>query len=208
VNFGGQNIDNDVFPNFFGTSAAAPHIAAAAALLIEGKKKFQNITITPSDIRTLLQLSAKDMGDPGFDAVTGPGFIQIDSTFKTFARPKPVIHSIGPLELNKTPGIDAITLVVKGDYMMPGTKIYFNNSEITTTLLNEKEARASLNTFTGNPGVKLYTPPMVANGLDGGFSATKYFGGDKTIVHVKADDKSKKYGESVPEFTDAPRARR
>ncbi|MBK9673486.1 MAG: hypothetical protein IPO70_14950, partial [Bacteroidetes bacterium] len=39
VNMGGVIIDADAFPNFFGTSCAAPHGAAVAALLIEAKLK-------------------------------------------------------------------------------------------------------------------------------------------------------------------------
>jgi Subtilase family. len=40
VNMGGQNIDGDAFPNFFGTSAAAPHAAGLAAMILEVKRGF------------------------------------------------------------------------------------------------------------------------------------------------------------------------
>ncbi|MEQ0564285.1 S8 family serine peptidase [Amycolatopsis sp. NEAU-NG30] len=58
------------FQPFFGTSAAAPHAAAIAALLLSGKP-----TATPAQIRTALVSSAIDLGAPGFDTVTGTGVI-------------------------------------------------------------------------------------------------------------------------------------
>ncbi|KDN16481.1 S8 family peptidase [Amycolatopsis rifamycinica] len=58
------------FQPFFGTSAAAPHAAAIAALLLSGKP-----TATPAQIRTALVSSAIDLGTPGFDTVTGSGVI-------------------------------------------------------------------------------------------------------------------------------------
>ena len=58
------------FQPFFGTSAAAPHAAAIAALLLSGKP-----TATPADIRTALVSSSIDLGAPGFDPVTGNGVI-------------------------------------------------------------------------------------------------------------------------------------
>ncbi|MGW3998192.1 S8 family peptidase [Amycolatopsis sp. NPDC004772] len=58
------------FQPFFGTSAAAPHAAAIAALLLSGKP-----TATPAQIRTALVSSAIDLGTPGFDTVTGNGVI-------------------------------------------------------------------------------------------------------------------------------------
>jgi hypothetical protein len=58
------------FQPFYGTSAAAPHAAAIAALLLSGKP-----TATPAQIRSALVSSAIDLGAPGFDTVTGNGVI-------------------------------------------------------------------------------------------------------------------------------------
>ena len=73
-------IDDDPFPNFFGTSAAAPNAAAVAALMLEA-----NPGLTPRDIKILLQNSAIDMDNPytagfdvGIDSATGAGLIQAD----------------------------------------------------------------------------------------------------------------------------------
>jgi hypothetical protein len=58
------------FQPFYGTSAAAPHAAAIAALLLAGKP-----TATPAQIRTALVSSSIDLGPAGFDTVTGAGLI-------------------------------------------------------------------------------------------------------------------------------------
>jgi Ca2+-binding RTX toxin-like protein len=62
--------DADTFPNFFGTSAAAPHAAAVAALL-----KQANPSLTPNQIYDRLELTAKDISSAGFDNLTGNGLI-------------------------------------------------------------------------------------------------------------------------------------
>jgi hypothetical protein len=59
--------------NFFGTSAAAPHAAAVAALMLEA-----NNSLTPTQVRNLLVNSSIDMLTPGFDFITGSGLIQAD----------------------------------------------------------------------------------------------------------------------------------
>ncbi|MEL6163685.1 MAG: S8 family serine peptidase, partial [Cyanobacteria bacterium J06628_3] len=70
--FFGQTIsgDGNSFPNFFGTSAAAPHAAAIAALVNQA-----NPTFTPADIYNALETTAIDIGAAGFDNVTGFGLI-------------------------------------------------------------------------------------------------------------------------------------
>ncbi len=57
-------------PNFFGTSAAAPHAAAIAALM-----KQKTPSLTPAQIKSTLQSTAVDIGAAGFDTVTGSGII-------------------------------------------------------------------------------------------------------------------------------------
>ena len=78
--FFGFDSDGTGFPNFFGTSAAAPHAAAVAALLLE-----QAPDATPAEIRTALETTALDMDAPGFDPWTGHGLIQADQALQSRA---------------------------------------------------------------------------------------------------------------------------
>ncbi|MDQ3290539.1 MAG: S8 family serine peptidase, partial [Bacteroidota bacterium] len=56
---------------FYGTSAAAPHAAAVAALMQEANGN----NLSPDQVKTTLQQTAQDMSDPGFDFDTGYGLI-------------------------------------------------------------------------------------------------------------------------------------
>ena len=69
--FFGTDTDGSGYPNFFGTSAAAPHAAAVAALLMQGVP-----TAMPLQIYQALQETTIDMGAAGFDFQSGSGLIQ------------------------------------------------------------------------------------------------------------------------------------
>jgi hypothetical protein len=70
-------LNNASFPNFFGTSAAAPHVASIAALLLQAVP-----SLTPTQLYGLLQQSALPIGsapttgNPNYAA--GYGFVQAD----------------------------------------------------------------------------------------------------------------------------------
>ena len=65
---------NDGIDDFFGTSAAAPHAAGIAALMLEAQPGS-----TPQQINAALQGSAIDMNAAGFDHDSGYGLIQVDA---------------------------------------------------------------------------------------------------------------------------------
>lgn len=80
----------DAFPNFFGTSASAPHVAAIAALMIDKHRRRTGRTASPDRIYRTLELTASDMhlaagralapypfpfGSSGFDFDSGYGYV-------------------------------------------------------------------------------------------------------------------------------------
>ncbi len=84
----------DKWPNFFGTSAAAPHVAAVAALMIDKQARAGKAAMSPDKIYGILEDTARDMhlaagrtiapypfpdGTKGFDHDSGFGFVDADA---------------------------------------------------------------------------------------------------------------------------------
>ena len=72
--FNDSDGSGDGIDDFFGTSAAAPHAAGVAALMLQAKPG-----ATPNQINTALEHTAIDMGTAGFDHDSGFGLIQADA---------------------------------------------------------------------------------------------------------------------------------
>jgi Subtilase family len=68
--------NNPSYPNFFGTSAATPHVAGIAALMLQA-----NPALTPSQIYQALRSSALPMDVPSPGSLSGYGFVQADAAF-------------------------------------------------------------------------------------------------------------------------------
>jgi hypothetical protein len=86
-------VDNESFPNFFGTSAAAPHAAAAAALMLQA-----NAALTPAQIIAAMQNTALPMTGTNpnpYDYDDGHGFVQMDAAFGQLPAAAPFI-SLSP----------------------------------------------------------------------------------------------------------------
>jgi Subtilase family len=81
--FFGQDSDGDGRPNFFGSSAAAPHAAAVAALMLQRVP-----ALGPFDIYAIQEDTALDMGAPGVDFDTGNGLLQADAALEALSVPQ------------------------------------------------------------------------------------------------------------------------
>jgi len=80
------------FSTFCGTSAAAPHVAALVALLLE-----EEPDVPPWRIRSLLKRRAVDLGPAGFDPVFGAGRANVVSSINESRFGPQIFHLMLPL---------------------------------------------------------------------------------------------------------------
>ncbi len=79
------------FTTFYGTSAAAPHAAAIAALI-----KSYNPALTPAQIRSLLSSTALDIEGVGYDRDSGSGIIMARAAIQAAPVPPTAIITLPP----------------------------------------------------------------------------------------------------------------
>ena len=88
------------FSPFYGTSAAAPHAAAIAALVLSG-----NPGISPAAVRSALTGTAIDIEARGNDRDTGFGIVMPERALKqTGATPQPLVVADDPVITTSTDG--------------------------------------------------------------------------------------------------------
>ena len=98
---------------FAGTSAAAPHVAGAAALLLS-----QYPSLTMTELRNLLVNDSKDVALTGFDYRTGYGRISLDADADTYNHDDDncvLVNNISQQDLDNDGQGDACDLDIDGD---------------------------------------------------------------------------------------------
>ncbi|HEV7330310.1 MAG TPA: S8 family serine peptidase [Flavisolibacter sp.] len=201
------NGSSDGFPNFFGTSASAPHAAAAAALIMSARKKFYGQDLNAASLRDYLFETALDMQPDGvvngWNYKAGHGLVQPYAAIRTFASPTPRIDEL-VYDREYTPGETPLTLQVKGEHFTDNTVIYYRGQPVETEMLDEHTLEANITILSAiRSAINVYNAPFPGTtSANGGFSNTLYLFADaKLKVVLKADDKQKKYGEVLPPNT-------
>ncbi len=187
---------NDGFPNFSGTSAAAPHAAAAIALLYEARKKYLDEETTPELARNLIAQTALDMGDPGYDPSNGLGFIQPDKAVMTFANPSPIVMDY-EVPSGTVVGTQPFEVMINADYITDETMVIFGTDTLSTDISGDSMVMATIPVFANSTqAVQLYTPPMTESGIDGGMSNSFDFTAPvKPVITITANSETRNYGE-------------
>lgn len=135
--------DGNYFLSFNGTSSACPHVAGVAALVLSA-----NPYLSSEEVRQILRESARDVGEPGWDAETGFGLVNayqaVDLALQRTIDLLPVHLSIpDPLYIGTSHGIE-VGLRNDGTHRVATTpfRIYLsrNNAQIdgSDTLLLER----------------------------------------------------------------------
>ncbi|GAA0137280.1 hypothetical protein YSY43_41210 [Paenibacillus sp. YSY-4.3] len=140
-----------------GTSLAAPYVSGAAALM-----KLARPDWGVQEIRTALEQSAKDLGDPGYDIYFGHGLLQIDSALSLAEEPgiDPQLRLLKPNMLEQVKGkVDFEVRLPKG-----GTSLAMTDSQGLLIPLDalqvretERIAAFSLNTENWADGMRSWS---------------------------------------------------
>ncbi|MFH6767757.1 S8/S53 family peptidase [Gaetbulibacter aquiaggeris] len=200
-----ETCDKDDKLNFYGTSAAAPHAAAAMALLRSALPYWypdgSGSTIFTAD-QTLEKFKNTSVNFTARDGSNGQ-FINTLNAFKSLAAQTAKITSLTILSGNV--GAEPISVSIIGEFFPAQNsepypaKVYFDGKELTNIqVVSDTEIIATIPEFTGNPEVTIYTQPKPGTEGNGGFSdPVKILPDGKYAINIVPNNAVFEYGQDI-----------
>jgi subtilisin family serine protease len=135
-----QGNDVAAYTRFNGTSAAAPHVAGVAALMMSeqnNRGQFTPQSLAPDDIEFLVQRYAEDRGAAGIDDETGAGLLNAEAVMQNLEFPFfQVYHSDVPdTRQQTTVGTNFLAFIPTGAFDLPGGYYYVDRVQVTDSYL-------------------------------------------------------------------------
>jgi hypothetical protein len=128
------------YPNFFGTSAATPHAAGIAALMLQA-----NPAVTPTQIYAALRTSALPMGGTTPNFNSGYGFIQADAAMALLPPAPPALS------------LSANSIVVGGSVTLSWSSINTTSCTASGSWSGTQQASGSQTVTPTAAGTSTYT---------------------------------------------------
>jgi len=157
------------YPNYFGTSAATPHAAGLAALMLQA-----NAALTPTQIYTAMRSTAAPMDTPSPDLATGFGFLQAGAAMA--ALPAGAIVSVSPTTISAGQsatvtwnGIEATSCSGSGSLSTSATS---GSTTVTPTAAGSETFTLSCSNAHGSSNASATLTVNAASGGGGGGGGT------------------------------------
>ena len=198
----GQDIaaDEDNFPNFFGTSAAAPHAAGAFALMMSAVPSWYPQGLPDAGSSTfanqLFNIFRTTAIPAGAVERAGAGLMDSEAAFKSIANQTPLLESI-EIPDGIIPGTEPFTATISGKYFPENPVVKLNGEPLEVISSSSTEIQVAVGEFTGNPELVVSSPSKTPGGTDGGDSNPLFFLDENRIfLSITADDVSAEFGQS------------
>ena len=212
--------DNDDKYNFYGTSAAAPHAAAAMALLQSALPTwFPHPTDAGKTSKTVDEALLTFQGESTkFTAKDGStsGLLNTLSAFKSLAAQSVNITSL-KVEDGKTASAEPFELTIIGEFFpesIDDVEILFDGDPldgVAYTTLKDEDGNpvkdedgnditvitVTVPTFSGNPELVVNVKSKTDTGTDGKSDPVYILDGDQIALNIKADNLVINYGQDI-----------
>ncbi|MBL7473639.1 T9SS type A sorting domain-containing protein [Robertkochia sediminum] len=182
------------FERFFGTSAAAPHVMGAIALLKPAYDVWYQSAPdevgASAPILALYQQFARPVGSP---EQSGAGFIDVEATFASLAARAPVLDK--PVI---DPGInvsaEAFELTLTGQNFTSEARVFLNGSPLEISSISETAITVTVPEFSGSGLIYVEVQPKTPGGTEIVTSNTEDLLDDKTALTISVDSLKITYG--------------